>query len=60
MKYHKDKKTVQILINSGSEVNIMPLVYAAVLGLKVYPTAVGAQKIDGFSLKTFSIVIASF
>ena len=38
----------------------MTPVYAAVLGLKVYFTAVGAQKIDSSSFKTFDIFIASF
>lgn len=38
----------------------MTLVYTAKLDLKIRPTNVGAQKIDGFILKIFEIVIASF
>ena len=54
------KNKVQALIDSGSEVNAMTLGYALKLGLKVCPTNVGAQKIDGFTLKTFEMVLASF
>ena len=54
------KKDVQDLIDSGSEVNAMTLVYASKLDLKVYYTDVGAQKIDGPTLKTFGIVLANF
>ena len=38
----------------------MTLAYASKLGLKVHPTNVKAQKIDGSTLKTFGIVLASF
>ena len=34
--------------------------YASKLGLKVRPTNVGAQKIDGSTLETFGMVLASF
>ena len=34
--------------------------YTAQLGLKVQKTNIGAQKIDGSSLKTHGIVIATF
>ena len=34
--------------------------YAAKLGLKVRKTDIGAQKIDGSTLKTFRIVLAGF
>ena len=34
--------------------------YAKQLGLQVWKTAVGAQKIDGSSLRTFVMVIAGF
>lgn len=33
---------VQALIDSGSEVNAMAIVYASKLDLKVYPTNIGA------------------
>ena len=34
--------------------------YVLKLGLKVRPTDVGAQKIDGSTLETFGMVLASF
>lgn len=34
--------------------------YVAKLGFNVWPTDVGAQKIDGYTLETFEIVLASF
>ena len=58
--FKKSKVQVQALINSGSEVNAITPEYASKLGLKVRPTNVGAQKIDGFTLETFGIVLASF
>ena len=54
------KKEVQALIDSSSEVNAMILAYVLRLGLRVYHTNVGAQKIDGSTLKTFEMVLASF
>ena len=54
------KNEVQALINSGSKVNAMTPGYALKLGLKVRPTDVGAQKIDGSTLETFGMVLASF
>ena len=61
IQFQKNKKaTIQALINSDSEVNVMTLAYAANFGLKVYSINVGAQKIDDSSLKTFGIVIAAF
>ena len=54
------KNEVQALINSGSQVNAMAPAYASRLGLRVYRTDIGAQKIDGSTLKTFEMVLASF
>ena len=54
------KKEVHALINSGSEVNAMTPAYASSLGLWVYRTNIGAQKINGSTLETFGIVLASF
>lgn len=51
---------VWALINSGGKFNTMTLIYAAMLGLKVFHTNAGAQKIDGFTFKTFGIVLISF
>ena len=51
---------VQALINLGSEVNIITPAYVAKLGLKVWPTDIRAQKINGSLLRTFKRVIANF
>ena len=58
--FKKSEIQVQALFDSGSEVNAMTLGYASKLGLKIRSTYVGAQKIDGFTLKTFGMVLASF
>ena len=54
------KNEVQTLIDSSNEVNAITPGYASKLGLKVRPTNVGAQKIDGSTLETCEIVLASF
>ena len=58
--FRKNTAKVKTLLNSGSEVNTMTLIYTAKLGLKVRRINVGAQKIDGSTLKTFEIVLVSF
>ena len=58
--FKKSKVQIQALIDSGSEVNAMTQEYASKLGLKIYTTDVGAQKIDDSILKTFAMVLASF
>ena len=61
IQFCKDKgKDVLALLDSGSEVNIMTPAYAAYLDFKVRVTNVGMQKIDGFLLATYGIVIAAF
>ena len=50
---------VQALIDSGSRVNAMVPAYVLKLDLKVHLTNVGAQKIDGSTLETFGMVLAS-
>ena len=54
------KKEVQALIDLGSEVNAITLAYILKLGLQFYCTNFGAQKIDGSTLETFGMVLASF
>lgn len=57
----KDKKNkMRDLIDSDSKVNAMTSTYVAKLGLNVCQTNIGAQKIDGSTLQTFRIVLASF
>ena len=61
VQFCKDKgKNVLALLNSGIEVNAMTSAYAAYLDFKVKMINVGVQKIDGFSLATYDIVIAAF
>ena len=60
LRFRKDPVGVRALINSGSEVNAMTPAYTSKLGLRVCQTDVGAPKIDGPTLKTFGIVLASF
>lgn len=60
VQFQKDQKKIQALINSGSEVNAMTPIYAAKLGLTIWKTNVGAQKIDGLTLVTYGMVIAGF
>ena len=60
LRFRKDKENeVRALIDSGSEVNAMTPAYASKLGLRVRQTDVGAQKIDGSTLETFGMVLAS-
>ena len=59
--FRKDKsKDVLALFNSKSEVNAMTPVYLAHLSLKVRVTNVDVQKINGFSLDTYGMVIVAF
>ena len=51
---------VQVLINSGSKVNVIHPNCAKQLGLPVRPIDVGTQKIDGTSLDTYRMVVAAF
>ena len=54
------KKDVQALINLGSKVNTMTSIYISKLGVRVYHINIGAQNIDGSTLKTFGMILASF
>ena len=46
------------MLNSQSKINVMTPVYIAQLGFKVQKTNIGCQKIDGFSLTNYNIIIA--
>ena len=59
-KKNKVQDEVQALINSSSKVNTITLGYISKIDLKIRFTNVGVQKFDGFTLKTFEIVLASF
>ena len=58
--FRKNTADVRALIDSGSEVNAMTPAYSSKLGLWVYRTNVGAQKIDSSTLQTFGMVLANF
>ena len=60
LRFQKDTIGVRALVNLGNEVNAMTPAYAVKLGLKVQKTDIGAQKIDGSTLKTFGMVLANF
>ena len=48
------------MVDLGNEVNAMTPTFAAMLSLKVRKTDIGAQKIDGFTLETFEMILADF
>ena len=54
------KQSVSALFDSGSEVNAVYPAFAMELGLPIRLTDVGAQKIDGTTLKTYEMVVAAF
>lgn len=51
---------IKVLTNSNSKVNAMTLSYIAKLGIVSWKISVKAQKIDGRTLKTYSMILASF
>ncbi len=56
----QEGQAIRALIDFGSEVNAMTPAYATELGLTTRNTSVGAEKIDGLPLETYSMVSASF
>ena len=58
--FKKSKIQVQALIDPSSKINAITTGYVLKLGLKVCPINIKAQKINGFALKIFKIVLASF
>ena len=60
IQFQKEKEVIMALINSDSKVNTMTPAYTFKLGIQVWKTNVGAQKIDSSLLWTFGIVIAGF
>ena len=54
------RQSVLALLDLGSEVNAVHLVFAKELGLPIRPTDVGAQKIDGTKLETYGMVVVAF
>lgn len=58
--FKKDWAKIQILLDSGSEVNTITLVYIAQLGFKDQSTNVKAQEINNSIFKTFEVVLVNF
>ena len=56
----ESQKQVKALLNNGSKINAMNPTFIRKLGFHIRMTNVGAQKINGSTLKTFRIVIADF
>ena len=54
------EEQVKALLDSGSKVNAINPDFAQKLGLNVWKTNIGAQKIDSSVLETFERVIADF
>ncbi len=51
---------MRALIDSSSKVNVITPAYAVELGLTTWKTSVGAQKIDGLPLETYSMALSWF
>ena len=60
IQFKKDKYEVQALIDSKSEVNAIAPTYTKKLDLQMQKTNVRAESIEGSTLETYGIVIASF
>lgn len=54
------KNEIQALIDWGSEVNAMTLVFASKLSLEICSINIKAQKIDTFNITIFGIALVSF
>ena len=54
------KDQTEALLDLRSELNVMSLVFASELSLKIWKTNVGAQKIDGTTLKSYEMVVSIF
>lgn len=61
LRFQKNNQNkVWALIDFGSEINAITLVYTLKLSFRVRQINVGAQKINGSKLKTFEMVLTSF
>lgn len=58
--FQKNTISMRALIDLGTEINAIILVYILKLYLKFYYTNIRAQKIDNSTFKMFEIVLASF
>ncbi len=60
IQFQENQPKVKALIDSNSKVNVMTSAYATKLGFTIWKTSIGAKKIDGSLLETYSMVPASF
>lgn len=60
LRFQKNIISVKALIDPSNKANTIIPVYILKLDIKVYHTNVETQKINGFILKTFGIVLANF
>ena len=60
LRFRKDLCEIRALIDLGSEVNAIIPAYTVKLGFEVHKTDIEAQKIQGFTLGIFGIVLATF
>ena len=58
--FRKKSVPVSALLDSGSEINALHPTFPRELGLSIWITDVGAQKIDGTMLDTFGMVVVAF
>lgn len=58
--FQEGQEPIKTLFDSNNEVNVISPSYAEKLGFMVWKTNFKAQKIDGFTHKTFERVIADF
>ena len=54
------KDQTEALLDSRSEVKAMSPVFAPQLGLRIWKTNIGVQKIDGTILETYGMVVSTF
>ena len=54
------KDQIEALLDSRSKINVMSQVFAHQLGLKIWKTNIGVQKINGTIAKTYEMVVSIF
>ena len=59
LRFYKNTTDVRALVDLSGKINAMTAAYVLKLGFKVYPTNIGAQKIDSSILKIFEMVLGS-
>lgn len=60
LRFQKDLHEIRLLIDWGSEVNIMTPAYGAKLDFEIQKTDIKAQKTDVSNLDTFEMILANF